>query len=343
MKKASKTLIVLFVVAVIAMLSIGLVACNDDDDYTARTEGQVIRFTAPEGTPALAMLRLKTDNPTLDGTTMQYEVVKAQFISVEMTDKRSDVLIMPINAGAKLINSDKTNDYKLVSVAVEGSLFVIGKKSGGNVLTFDDIKGKKVACIGQNNVPGLTFEYILKNNGIDVIYSGEPNGNQVLIQYVGNAAQASTAYEGEKVSFMVVGEPDATVYKGRYNLNAEMNLQQQYSLVNPEVNGDSYPQAGLFVRAALAKDKKFMNALFDALDRSEDWIDEHASEVTAFAQQHLYPNADFPAASLPRCAIECDRLDGEDQNEIIAFLKNIMPTDSMGNVIDWDGLKSRLF
>ena len=343
MKKVSKIFIVLFVVAVVASLSLGLVACNNDDNYSERYEGQVIRFVAPQGTPALAMLRLVEDNPKLDGTKMKYDVVSPTLISTEMTNKTADVVIMPINAGANLIRQDKDNvlDYKLVSVAVEGSLFLVGKKDGGNEITLDDIKGKKVACIGQNNVPGLTFEYVLKQNNIGVIYSGEPKNNEVLIAYAGEATDARTKYNNGSVQYMVVGEPASTMFKGALNLNAEMDIQKQYSILNPGV--DSYPQAGLFVRTALAKDKKFMDALFDALDDSKDWVEDHPADVNAFAKAHLYEAANFPAASIPRCAVDCDKLDNDDKNEIIAYFKKIMPKDSYNNDIDWDALKSKLF
>ncbi|MCM1306432.1 MAG: hypothetical protein NC037_00045 [Bacteroides sp.] len=339
MKKIAKLLTIVFVIAAICALSFGLVACNDNE-YSERYDGQVIRFAAPEGTPALAMLRLVTDNPKLDGTDMEYAVVKPALIQAEMRNKSADVVIMPINAGANLIYQGA--DYKLVSVAVEGSLYLIGNKSGSNAITMADIKGKKVACIGQNNVPGLTFEYVLKQNGIEIIYSGEPSANQVLIDYATDGPDARTKFNNHAVQYMVVGEPAATQFKTALSLNAEMDIQAQYKLVAPVRDADSYPQAGLFVRAALAKDKRFMNALFDALDKSEDWVENNPAQVSEFVSAHLYQAA-FPAASIPRCAIDCDRLDNDDKNEIIAFLKIIARTDSEGNVIDWDGARSKLF
>lgn len=41
-----------------------------------------------------------------------------------MATKASDVVIMPVNAGANLIRQGA--DYKLVSIAVDGSLYVVG-------------------------------------------------------------------------------------------------------------------------------------------------------------------------------------------------------------------------
>ena len=49
----------------------------------------------------------------------------------------SDLVIMPVNAGATLIN--KGADYKLVSVAVDGSLYLVGNSETATTLTIDDI------------------------------------------------------------------------------------------------------------------------------------------------------------------------------------------------------------
>lgn len=343
MKKFAKILSIVAILAVVAAMSIGFTACNDNTtDGYSRHEGQVIRFAAPQGTPALAMLRLKTDNPKLDGTDMEYAVVSPSTIALEMGADKADVVIMPVNTGANQIRQGK--DYKLVSVAVYGSLFMVGQKNGSNTLTFDDIKGKTVSCIGKAAVPGMVFRYVMKSNGIQLIESGAPTGNQVLVKYVPDATVAKSDIQNGTSQFAVVGEPAATTFKNALHLNAEMDMQKQYKAVNPSVNGDSYPQAGLFVRTALAYDTKFMAALFEALDNSKDWVEKNPDKVSAFADANLYAGATFPAASIPRCAIDCEKLDNEDKNEIIAFLKIVEPKDSETNAtIDWSKLKDKLF
>lgn len=341
MKRSSKLITLFLAIVIIATLAVGLVACNDgDDDYSERTEGQIIRFSAPQGTPALAMLRLVADNPTLDGTEMSYKVVAPAQIASEMTNN-TDIVIMPVNTGAKLIRQGK--DYKLVSVAVEGSLFMVGSKETAGAITVDDIKGKKIACIGKVGVPGLVFRYVMQSNGIEVIESGTPGANQVFVQYVAEGANAISLMRGQQVDFAVVGEPAATQMKNQLSLNAEMDMQAEYSKVDPTVNGESYPQAGLFVRSALARDRRFMDALFNALDASKDWVEAHPSDVEAFAKTNLYEAAVFPTPSIARCAIDCERLDNDDKNEIIVFLKNTEPKDELDNAIDWDGAKSAIF
>ena len=74
---------------------------------------------------------------------------------------------MPVNAGAKFISNGA--DYKLVSIAVDGSLYMVGNTEKGGQITFDDIVGKKIACIGQTGVPGLIFRYVMQKNGIEIV------------------------------------------------------------------------------------------------------------------------------------------------------------------------------
>lgn len=126
-----------------------------------------IRFSAPEGTPALAMLTLASNQKQIGAHEVEYAVVNPANIASEMASGNSDLVIMPVNAGAKLISNGA--DYKLVSIAVDGSLYMVGNTEKGGQITFDDIVGKKIACIGQTGVPGLIFRYVMQKNGIEIV------------------------------------------------------------------------------------------------------------------------------------------------------------------------------
>jgi len=333
MKKFAKLSLIIAMIAIMCAMCVGFTACNDKD-------GGELRFAAPQGTPALAILKLSTDNKTIGGQKINYEVVNPNNIAVEMSSKKADLVIMPVNAGANLIR--QTAEYKLVSIAVEGSLFIVGKKTESSEITFDDLKGKRIGCIGQTGVPGLVFRYVMKNNGIELIDSGTPNENQALVKYRGAAPDVKQLFEESEIDFAVVGEPAATQFKSILSLNAEMDLQAAYKNVD-SANGETYPQAGLFVKNELYNNEKFMNELFAALDASKQWVNANPGEVTAFAKQNLYEAAAFPAPCIPRCDLNCAKLTDSDKNRIVAFLKNLMPKDSEGKVIDWDAAADKIF
>ena len=328
MKKVFKAALMLVIAAaLIAALAVGFAACDPKDE----TPG-ALRVAAPEGTPALAIARLKTDNATLAGHVMTYEVVSPSLIAAEMSGGKADVVIMPVNAGANLIRQGA--DYRLISVAVNGSLFMAGSTDDGGAIEKADIAGSRVACIGQGATPGLVFEYVMRSSPMEleiVAADKTPGENQVAVQYVADGPAAKALLENDKVDFAVVGEPAATTFKNALGLNAELDMQAAWKDATGE---ETYPQAGLFVRTSLAADAEFTSALFDALAASKEWVNSNPSEVGAFMKANLYESAAFPAPSISRCAIDAEPLGEADKAEILAFLSAVMPKAG-GTAVDW--------
>lgn len=321
MKK--KLTAVMLLVALV--LSIGLLTACNKDNKKGNGNDVTLTFAAPEGTPALAIARLITDNKSISGKNVNYKIVNPSNIAKEMQAGLSDLVIMPVNAGATLIN--KGADYKLVSVAVDGSLYLVGKSETAKTLTIDDIKGKKIACIGQQGVPGLVFRYILKANNISIVDSPEKvTENSVYVQYAGDGLQAKTAVENGSVDYAVVGEPAATTFK-KFGFNAQMDLQAEYKKVSGK---ETYPQAGIFVRSSLASDAAFMDALFAALKASKEWVKNNPQSVNDFMKANAYESAAFPAPSIAKCNVNAEKLTAEKKAEILAFLKNLAPG------VNWD-------
>ena len=322
MKK--KLTAVMLLVALV--LSIGLLTACNKDDNKGNGNDVTLTFAAPEGTPALAIARLITDNKSISGKNVNYKIVNPSNIAKEMQAGLSDIVIMPVNAGATLIN--KGADYKLVSVAVDGSLYLVGKSETATTLTIDDIKGKRIACIGQQGVPGLVFRYILKENNINIVDDVKNlNDTNVYVQYAGDGLQAKTAVENKSVDYAVVGEPAATTFKMKFGFNAQMDLQTEYKKVSGK---ETYPQAGIFVKSSLSSDTAFTDALFTALKASKEWVKNNPQSVNDFVKANAYESAAFPAPSIAKCNVNAEKLTAEKKAEILVFLKNLAPG------VNWD-------
>lgn len=326
MKK--KLTAVMLLVALV--LSIGLLTACNKDDNKGNGNDVTLTFAAPEGTPALAIARLITDNKSISGKNVNYKIVNPSNIAKEMQAGLSDLVIMPVNAGATLIN--KGADYKLVSVAVDGSLYLVGKSdtatTATTTLTIDDIKGKKIACIGQQGVPGLVFRYILKENNISIVDDVKNlNDTNVYVQYASDGTQARAAVENKSVDYAVVGEPAATTFKIKFGFNAQMDLQTEYKKVSGK---ETYPQAGIFVTSSLASDAAFMDALFTALKASKEWVKNNPQSVNDFMKANAYESAAFPTPSIAKCNVNAEKLTAEKKAEVLAFLKNLAPG------VNWD-------
>lgn len=326
MKK--KLTAVMLLVALV--LSIGLLTACNKGNNKGNGNDVTLTFAAPEGTPALAIARLITDNKSISGKNVNYKIVNPANIANEMRTENSDIVIMPVNAGATLIN--KGADYKLVSVAVDGSLYLVGKNidEAAKTLTINDIKGKRIACIGQQGVPGLVFRYILKENNINIVDSPKnvPE-NSVYVQYAGDGWQAKTAVENKSVDYAVVGEPAATTFKMKFGFNAQMDLQAEYKKVSGK---ETYPQAGIFVKSSLASDTAFMDALFTALKASKEWVKNNPQSVNDFMKANAYESAAFPAPSIAECNVNAEKLTAEKKAEVLVFLKNLAPGENWDTV-----------
>lgn len=323
MKK--KLTAVMLLVALV--LSIGLLTACNKGNKKGNGNDVTLTFAAPEGTPALAIARLITDNKSISGKNVNYKIVNPSNIAKEMQAGLSDLVIMPVNAGATLIN--KGAKYKLVSVAVDGSLYLVGKSDTATTLTIDDIKGKKIACIGQQGVPGLVFRYILKENNISIVDDVKNlNNTNVYVQYAGDGLQAKTAVENKSVDYAVVGEPAATTFKTK-GFKAQMDLQAEYKKVSGK---ETYPQAGIFVKSSLASDAAFMDALFTALKASKEWVKNNPQSVNDFMKANAYESAAFPAPSIAKCNVNAEKLTAEKKAEILAFLKNLAPGVNLDTV-----------
>lgn len=322
MKK--KLTAVMLLVALV--LSIGLLTACNKGNNKGNGNDVTLTFAAPEGTPALAIARLITDNKSISGKNVNYKIVNPSNIAKEMQAGLSDIVIMPVNAGATLIN--KGADYKLVSVAVDGSLYLVGKSETATTLTIDEIRGKRIACIGQQGVPGLVFRYILKANNISIVDDVKNlNDTSVYVQYAGDGLQAKTAVENKSVDYAVVGEPAATTFKMKFGFNAQMDLQAEYKKVSGK---ETYPQAGIFVTSSLSSDTAFMDALFAALKASKEWVKNNPQSVNDFMKVNAYESAAFPTPSIAKCNVNAEKLTAEKKAEVLAFLKNLAPG------VNWD-------
>ncbi|MBO5655339.1 MAG: hypothetical protein J6R34_00050 [Clostridia bacterium] len=327
MKKITSIVVAILLLMTMVMFT----ACNDKGD---------LRFVMPDGTPALAAMSLLGETTNLGGYNVSAEIVASTAIQTEIGGEKADIIIAPTNAGANLIS--KGANYKLVSVMVEGSLYLIGNpaKVGGNTtITLDDLKGKRIASIGQNNTPDKVFKYIIdKTEGVtyddknDIITFSD--GQTATIEWCadGPAAKVALLRENNPCDFAIVGEPAATAF-GTPNgggFSARMDLQAMYKAVNG--NDANFPQASLFVKTSLTKDKKFMSALLNALSENRDWVIANPSEVTATIQAKG-SSTTFPAPSIPRCSIVVNKADNTaTQEAIITYLSLMIPAVNWAEV-----------
>lgn len=262
-----KKVLVVLLMLVIAVTAVGLFGCEN-------TPKTAVKVVVPDGAPALAVVSL-FDKTELGGREISFEVVPADTIVQKVSSGAADVAIMPTNAAANLYN--KGVDIKLVSTEVQGILYMVGTST---ITDYNQLKGKVVYSIGQNNTPEFAFKYLLTNNGIsadDIVDGTTATEGKITIAYKADGSEIIPLLVQGKADFAILGEPAATNAKAKKNtLVTALDLQAEWAKLN---DSTSYPQASLIVSGTLAKDKTFIKALTDAVKANDQWIVDNSDKV----------------------------------------------------------------
>ncbi|MFA5544001.1 MAG: hypothetical protein WC008_04985 [Bacilli bacterium] len=150
-----------------------------------------IKVILPNGTPLIAIAGV-------ENKFVNYENVGNTFLlTAAFTSKSHDIIIAPINVGAKLFNN-KSSIYQLDSIITFSNIYLVSK---GKLDSVDDLNGKKIAAYGSNLTPGIMLEKALDgidyevdyysgmsevvgflvNDTVDVIMSAEPTLSNLII------------------------------------------------------------------------------------------------------------------------------------------------------------------
>lgn len=254
--------------------SAACVGCKDKNDGPKN-----LSFYAPDGAPALAIAKFISDkeNFGIDGE-ISYHVVSSNDIGGVMSQAQGDFIVMPVNAASKLYKANADSPYVMAAVITHGNLYIM---SDGET-TLDGLKGKVIGVIGQGLVPDLTFQAVLKNNGLlgDIVVSETAVEGKIAVRYFGAATEMIPLLKTGKLSVGLLPEPAAT------NLTkvasdktwSRLDLQTLY-----DEQAKSYPQAVLMVRKSVYEPfKEQIDGMAEKFSANVTWIKENpASAVDA--------------------------------------------------------------
>lgn len=284
---------------VVLMMIVSLVGCSQN-----KKKETSLTILCPTGAPSLAFVS-EYDNITKNG---RLELVEgSDVITAELVkrDSEYDIIVAPINLGAKLIETKQT-DYKIAGVLTWGNLYLVGTNK-------EELNGSgELSLFGGGSVP----EKIM--NTVNVQTTLRPT-------YYNSASLVQQQLLAGNTKVGLLAEPlaSATIAKAKQsglNLNIIMDLQKEY--------GESgYPQAAIFV-----KDSKKCK---DLLDKVNTFTNSDYSNLKEYLEQ-----IGIEKLKLPSIEITVESIDRQNihyktakdaTEEIDAFLRlfNIPYNDNM--------------
>lgn len=241
-------------------------ACNNGDD-TAYT------VYAPDGAPALALANAVSEDAEKDE--FDFRIVDAAAITAQVTGETpaADFCILPVNAAAKLLGTGER--YQMLGTVTNGNMYLL--TTGDNPeITKDNLSaliGKTVGVVQLANVPGLTFQAVLSENGVSyqtLTSDVQAAADKVNLKPIQDASTGVSPAGG--CDYYLCPEPAASAKTSKSTLKFAGNLQTLYG-----ENG--YPQAVLVAqKAVIDSDSEAVGTMIEYMRGSEAYLDEATAD-----------------------------------------------------------------
>lgn len=234
MKKTLLKLFSLFTI-LLASLVVGCVEVKDEK----------VTVMAPTGTPTLGIAS------ALEEEFIEEKIVSgADSLRAEFTKGEYDIIVAPVNLGAKFYNENANFKYQLYETIVWGSYYLA---STSEIPSFESLEGKTVTVFGKNSTPDVVFRTLVNAKKMDV-----------TIEYVDDVNTANQFLMSGKAEIIVSAEPSITKISGMKTIHT-FDLQKEWQALTGSV---SLPQAGIFVN----KDRLSNASVKKALDKMKESV-----------------------------------------------------------------------
>lgn len=212
-------------IIIIILLAFTLVGCKPKDQTP-------IKMIVPFGSPQLSQLYMQSS------TSYHVDIIQgADPLVAAFGSKSHDVIFAPTNLGAKMYQAKP--DYILIAVVVWGNFYLVTEDE--SIDSFLDLQDKEVIVFGQNQTSDIIIKYIM--HGLDINFN---------ITYVDSVQTATEMYLMDTNKIVMVAEPSLSKIKSLKEETKVIDLQTLYLDVH---GSDTYPQAGVFVKADLSQQK----------------------------------------------------------------------------------------
>lgn len=176
------------------------------------------------------------------------------------------------------VHNEGAEDYAQVFAQVtkkDGSMLVSRESSGE--FSWEDLKGKHVLPGRTGGVPYMTFEYVLKQNGLN------PKTDLNLDTSISFDAMTSAFVAGTG-DFVTVFEPTASSLE----VNKQGHIVAAIGSYTDEIPYTAYFAKKSYIEENSETIQKFTNALY----KGQVWVNEHTPEEIAEVTLSSFPDSD---------------------------------------------------
>ncbi len=278
MKK--KIIISVITIIVIALVVIGIISIKTNKSETATEEAKLIKVNEVTRSVFYAPQYVAINQGFFKENGIDIELSTGQGADAVMTavlSNQCDIGFAGPEASIYVYNEGK-EDYCQVFAQMtkkDGS-FLVARNDTDN-FSWQDLKGKTVIPGRKGGVPYMTFEYVLRKNGLN------PSTDLVLDDSIKFDLMAG-AFSSGNADYVTLFEPTAseTEKQGKGYVVASVG----------EASGEIPYTAYFAKKSYIANNEDTIQKFTDAIYKGQKWVKEHSSKEIAEAIQSFFPSTD---------------------------------------------------
>lgn len=263
---------------------------------TSKPQQTTFNVVCPKGAPALAWLSTYEEITE----TGSFTVTDATNLASEFVKGEADIIVAPVNLGAKLISEGKTT-YTLEGILTWGNLYIVGIEGA--------LEGEgKIGTFGAGNVP----EKVFKACNLKTTLTEESFG--------ADASLVSAALVKGDIVAGLLAEPVATATIGKAKqegktLKVLADVQELYkTATGSEAYG--YPQAAVFVKEGV--DASYI------LDKVSEWTNGNKADAADLLDTIGTDTFGLPAPTVVVNSLERQNVAYKDASEVSEQLSTFL-------------------
>ena len=266
-----------------------ITGCIDDSS-------KKVSVIVPTGTPSLGIANVLNDKTLVDANI----VSGSDPLIAAFTNASYDVVVAPVNLGAKLYNANENFSYILYKTIVWGNYYLV---SNEEIATLESLEGKTVLVFGKNSTQDVVLRTLISAKNINV-----------NLEYVDDVATANSYLLSGKADIIVSAEPSLTKMSANKNFYT-LDLQKQWQQLTGSY---SLPQAGIFIKKD-SKDEKYLKTVLDKMIESVQMAQTKPNVLIASAVSVDENLAKIGEETLQKAIGNCNLRVEETDKEAIEF------------------------
>lgn len=288
----------------VCVLGLALISCDTEEKEDKLSLENEVKILVPNGIPYIALGSLVGEEK------VTIENKSADNLTAGLLSNDYDIIVAPLNMGVKLYNAGNST-YRLAAVLTQANTYIVSRKATA-LTSLSDLNNKKVIAFGKTSVPGILFEYALK----------EANVTPSEIKYEAGVDVAMSLFVASNdYDYLLVSEPYLTNLEKKQNV--EINILNLENAVFDNTDISNIYQASIFV-------KERTDDVNKVLEKIEKDVKEINENTTEFVESIIEKDEFFSKqgkenliSSLPRSSITYIKASEEKAN-IEAFLAKLL-------------------